>query len=207
MAPSIDISDKLFKQLEARAIGFDTPEMVIQRLLGEAEGKPEKKPEIVFCPVEEVEFKKQLLLSREVEITIHKSDETREIIHWHANRFKENSNLRANIWSGYLRGWKEKGITKAELFILPQGTSAIDDDTFQIKKIALEIGLKYSELEEISHLYEIHTNESDDGLIYNYRIEFSDECPIEILNKIPSLDGDRWIELDVNIFDTPENHE
>lgn len=40
--------------------------------------------------------------------------------------------------------------------------------------------------------YEIETDESDDGLIYNYRIEFSEDSPKEILDKISRLeDGHR----------------
>lgn len=40
--------------------------------------------------------------------------------------------------------------------------------------------------------YEIETDESEDGLIYNYIIEFSEDCPKEILRQINRLkDGNR----------------
>jgi len=44
--------------------------------------------------------------------------------------------------------------------------------------------------------YEIETDESDDGLIYNYRIEFSEDSPKEILDKISRLEDGRRVYLE-----------
>lgn len=118
MTHTINISTETFQRLEAQVVGFDNPESVIKRLLDEVEGKVYVKPTIRFDPEDEAQFKKQLLLSKKAEITLIKRDGTREIIHWNAIRFSEQSNLRANLWSGYLRGWKNKKIIKAELVIL-----------------------------------------------------------------------------------------
>ncbi len=53
------------------------------------------------------------------------------------------------------------------------------------------LGISYDELTELE--YEIETDESKDGLIYNYRVEFDiDNSPIRILQKIKNLeDGSR----------------
>ena len=47
-------------------------------------------------------------------VTLHYFDGDTSDGTWPPSRFTEQSNLRANIWSGYLRGWKDKGIVKAE---------------------------------------------------------------------------------------------
>jgi hypothetical protein len=39
------------------------------------------------------------------------------VIRWNAERFTEKSSLRGNLFSGYLRNWREKGIVKAECAI------------------------------------------------------------------------------------------
>ena len=69
------------------------------------------------------------------------------------------------------------------------------------KALADSLGISYDELTELE--WSIETDESDDGLIYNYRVEFSADSPKDILSKIESLeDGCRvylqpW-ELDNN---------
>lgn len=55
------------------------------------------------------------------------------------------------------------------------------------RNLAKKLGLSYNELMELD--YEIDTNESKDGLIYNYIIEFSTNSPKNILNKIKGLNG------------------
>ncbi|QUS55517.1 hypothetical protein [Pseudovibrio brasiliensis] len=117
MAKTIEISDTTYSQLEKLASGFESPDNVIQRLLLKTSTTLESKPELVFDPQDEREFKKQLMLHKCAEVIIHKADGSKNISIWHADRFSENSNLRGNLWSGYLRGWKEAGIVKAELKI------------------------------------------------------------------------------------------
>jgi hypothetical protein len=53
--------------------------------------------------------------------------------------------------------------------------------------------------------YDIGSNESNDGLIFSYRLQFHEDCPSEILNKIPSLNDGSWVDISQNIFDEPEH--
>lgn len=55
-------------------------------------------------------------------------------------------------------------------------------------ELAKKLGISYDELLEVD--YEIDTEESEDGLIYNYIIKFSDDAPREILDKIQGIDED-----------------
>ena len=54
------------------------------------------------------------------------------------------------------------------------------------ERIAKILDISLFDLVELD--YEIETDESDDGLIYNYRIEFSEDSPKEILDKISRLE-------------------
>lgn len=118
MTHTLNVTDETFQRLEARAVGFDKPEAVIIRLLDEAEGKKTAKPELIFQPLDEIKFKEQLLKTKEAEIILFKADGSSEKLYWNASRFTEQSNLRGNLWSGYLRGWKKKNIVKAEISIM-----------------------------------------------------------------------------------------
>lgn len=132
MPPVIRISDNLYARLEQHAKGFDTPASVIERLLDEHEGvdsskkerlkpvMPKAMPYLVFHPSDEKEFLKKLVANGVSWVFIHKEDGTVESSEWHASRITLESNLRANIWSGRLRDWKEKGIVKAEFFVDPK---------------------------------------------------------------------------------------
>ena len=68
--------------------------------------------------------------------------------------------------------------------------------------LALELGISESDLEQLD--YDVQTNESNDGLIYDYMLTFDDACPPEILEKIEGLSDDntRWVS--VNAFDEPQ---
>ncbi|NQT78743.1 MAG: hypothetical protein HQ565_13610 [Bacteroidetes bacterium] len=61
------------------------------------------------------------------------------------------------------------------------------------KKLADILGITYDELSEIG--YEIETNESKDGLIYNYIIEFPEDSSSEILDKINGLEDRKRVWL------------
>lgn len=61
------------------------------------------------------------------------------------------------------------------------------------KELAKKLGITYDELLELD--YEIDTEESEDGLIYNYIIGFSDDAPREILDKIQGIDEDDHVWL------------
>lgn len=123
--PVVRISQKLFNRLEAHARGFDTPAEVITRILDAYEGKDPDiepasrkdvngtKPVLAFFPDED-SFRKHLIDGNDGRVVLICADGSKEEKVWNSVRFKSTSNLRANIWSGYLRGWRESGIVKAE---------------------------------------------------------------------------------------------
>ncbi len=198
MSRTIDITNATFLRLERLAVGFDTPEAVINRLLDKVEGHTVTKPKLTFFPVDEEEFKNELIKFKEAEVVIFKKDGSREITHWKANRLNESSSLRGNLWSGLLRGWKSKGIMKADLFILPSASAHTDDETERTKILALEFQLTYEEMEHLT--YDIDTNESSDGQIYNYIIQFNEENDPKILSKIKDLHENNWINIGTEIL-------
>ncbi|MDZ7774957.1 MAG: hypothetical protein U5L09_04740 [Bacteroidales bacterium] len=61
------------------------------------------------------------------------------------------------------------------------------------KKLAGILGISYDELSEIS--FEIKNNESKDGLLYNYIIEFPDVSNPQILDKIKGLEDRKRVWL------------
>jgi len=124
MCPVIRISDELYARLESNAVGFDTPSALIERLLDKCDGieqvnLPEstKKPELIFQPTNEEQFKEQLLDKKQASVRLYKQNGSVENRTWNAERLSKSSNLRGNLWSGLLRGWKKKGIVKAEFSI------------------------------------------------------------------------------------------
>lgn len=204
MTPIIEISTATYSRLEAHAEGFDTPEAVIIRLLNKIEGKEDEKPRLVFCPDDENLFKDELIKKKEAEVVLYKTNGTREVARWKAHSFSETSNLRANIWSGFLRGWKKKGITSACFSILPTGLNSPDDDTEQRKALALELGLTFDEISSLD--YEISENSSDDGLVYNYILQFDKGNDQEILGQIEGLSDNLSINIDASVFSQFEGH-
>jgi hypothetical protein len=199
MKNTIEIAQTTFVRLEQLAEGFDTPEAVIIRLLDNIDGKTETKPTLHFDPVDEAEFKLRLIESKEAEVVIYKNDDSREIVKWKANRLSESSNLRGNLWSGLLRGWKSKQIKSVHLSILPQGLNLPDDDTEQRKSLAQELGLTYDEISQLD--YDISENASNDGLVYNFIVQFDENCDEEILGKIEGLHDHLWINVSISTFD------
>lgn len=61
------------------------------------------------------------------------------------------------------------------------------------RELAKKLGITYDELLELDH--EIDTEESEDGLIYNYIIRFRDDAPREILDKIHGIDEHDYVWL------------
>jgi hypothetical protein len=61
------------------------------------------------------------------------------------------------------------------------------------KNLALQLGISYDDLCQLD--WNIDTNESNDGLVYEYIIRFNDNSPKEILNKISDLEEDLSIRL------------
>lgn len=142
MEKAITISAELYKRLEAHAAGFDTPTNVIERILEFYENKFDSGPktldskiieptphrsfqlEVIFHPSNEKEFKQLLLANKVAWIKIFKIDNSVETKMWKAQSFTQQSDVMGNLRSGYLRGWREKGICKAVLAINPDDLSS-----------------------------------------------------------------------------------
>lgn len=131
MSQVIRISEELYKRLENHANGFDTPSNVIERVLNLYEGvtdassdtkpNPEKAPasdlEIIYFADSEEDFKKQLISKKKAYIKLHYTNGVTETKSWNAKRFSPKSRVDGNLRSGYLRGWKDRGIFRAELSV------------------------------------------------------------------------------------------
>ena len=134
MSQVIRISDELYKRLEAHASGFDTPSNVIENILNiYEEQNPDIKPhldahnpleiepatglEISYCGSSEEAFKRQLLDNKKAYIKLYYTNDATEIKEWKAFRFSSSSSVDGNLRSGYLRGWRKRGIFRAELSI------------------------------------------------------------------------------------------
>lgn len=130
MSQVVRIPINLYNRLSVHANGFQTPANVIENILNYYEKhKGIKSPlpsplstikqpthlEIVYYPTSEQSFKKLLLQTKKAYILLHKQDGTSEIKEWVANNFDKNSKVNGNLRSGQLRGWKSKGIYKAEV--------------------------------------------------------------------------------------------
>ncbi len=80
--------------------------------------------EIEYFPSGEENFKQKFLLYKRAYVRIHYLGDKNPIIRlWNAYRFSETSSVSGNLASGYLRGWREKGICKAEISIEPFANS------------------------------------------------------------------------------------
>ncbi len=76
--------------------------------------------EIEYFPSGEENFKKEFLVRRGAHVRIYYWGDKQPITRfWHAYRFSESSSVRGNLASGLLRGWREKGICRAEVSIAP----------------------------------------------------------------------------------------
>lgn len=62
------------------------------------------------------------------------------------------------------------------------------------RHLAKVLGITYEDLTQLS--WEIETDESNDGHIYNYRVEFSEDSPKEILAKIEHLENGTTVNLE-----------
>ncbi len=80
--------------------------------------------EIEYFPSGEENFRKEFLVRRGAHVRIHYWGDKKSITRfWHAYKFSESSNVRGNLASGYLRGWREKGICRVEVSIEPFANS------------------------------------------------------------------------------------
>jgi len=207
MAVTISVSDDVYRRLERRAVGFDTPERVIERLLDVVEadgGLPNaSRPSLSFDP-DEAAFKQELISRKKAQVVLRLKDGEREVIHWNASRFQPSSNLRANLWSGILRNWKEKGIVSAEFSVLPRGLNEPGDNTDLLIAIAGEV---HWTLEEVTDYFvECEPVSSDDGHPYYYLVSFNDETP-DGLKKIAGLNNSNQLHLSLDVIPDDEEGE
>lgn len=133
MDQNIKISNGLYQRLGVHAKGFDTPANVIERILDfyeekmgvdskidfKAETNVPTSLEIVFYPSDEHDFQQELIKTQKAFLLIHMADGSTNYKEWKASNITESSNIRANLRSGYLRGWKRRGIVKAEVSTNP----------------------------------------------------------------------------------------
>jgi hypothetical protein len=134
MSQVIRINDDLYSRLEAHASGFDTPSNVIETILNSYEALdsnvktsintdsiseigPASNLDISYIGSTEENFKQALLGSKKAYIKIYYTNDTSEIKEWNASKFSPSSKVDGNLRSGYLRGWKKRGIFKAELSV------------------------------------------------------------------------------------------
>lgn len=130
MSKVIRISMELYKRLSAHSDGFETPADVIDKLLvfydyelGEGTRptpmdavKTPTSLEIVYYPDNNIDrFKEDLLKTKRAFVGLYKTDGAIEIKEWNATKISVDSDINSNLRSGYLRGWKDKCIMRAEV--------------------------------------------------------------------------------------------
>ncbi|WCG82475.1 hypothetical protein [Pectobacterium sp. A5351] len=138
---TIEISQETFDRLAKYATGFDTPENVINRLLDTQEVELSQRPELTFKPESEELFKQELIRIKHAKVELYKADGTKEEGEWNARTINQTSSLRSNLWSGYLRNWKEKGIIRA-VFTIKENKNGID-----VKRSAIYKNFKINQLD------------------------------------------------------------
>lgn len=140
MSKTIEITTETYERLGSLAKTFETPETVIDRLIAFYEACENKeltsslsqlKPQISnapavksfgkldinFFPNDMHQFKALLLKEKQAWIKLHMKDGSKNIHQWNAYRFTERSDVLGNLRSGYLRGWREKGIIQADIAV------------------------------------------------------------------------------------------
>lgn len=131
---NIEISEELYQRLSTHSVGFETQEQVIEKLLVHYETKDNfNRPIVEFIP-NEPEFKQNLVQKKSAWKELHFNDGSVKVEEWIASQFKETSSLRSNIWSGPLRDWKSKNISKLTLSIeKPEIKSGLNDGAIEIQ--------------------------------------------------------------------------
>lgn len=132
----IQIPEELFDRLAKHSVRFETPVDVIEKILAFYEREHDhstyhEQPkniienrlcvpasvEIIFYPKDEEGFKKQFLKSDVAYVLLHYKDGKKVVKVWNRSNFTKESNVTGNLRSGYLRGWRDKGICKAEISV------------------------------------------------------------------------------------------
>lgn len=73
------------------------------------------------------------------------------------------------------------------------------------EKLASELGISYDELLQLE--WDIDTNESDDGLIYENIVTFKKESPRKILDKIKGIEDKYIVRIPPFSFEEQDNFE
>ncbi|GAB1622357.1 hypothetical protein AAOGI_24070 [Agarivorans albus] len=131
---NIEISEEINQRLSTHRVGFETQEQVIERLLDHYEAKlNQERPVVKFVP-NESEFTRTLVQKKSAWKELHFNDGSVKVEEWIASQFKDTSSLRSNIWSGPLRDWKSKNISKLTLSIeKPEIKSSHNDGSIEIQ--------------------------------------------------------------------------
>ena len=178
---TIEISESVYSRLSQLIQGFgDTPDSIIERLLNDAEGT-KLKPRLTFYPEDESKFKKLLLRDKKAEVVLYTENGEIEVLKWSASKFKESSNVKANIWSGYLRNWEVKGITKAEFTIYERPIDALKDKKhFELCELLSPLlNIPYNILNTYNFEQSMEIIDGQDMLI----VQFSDGQDFTLWNK------------------------
>ncbi|MFA0001513.1 hypothetical protein AB4428_24720 [Vibrio lentus] len=188
---NIDVKDSTFKRLEKLVIGFDTPDAVINRLIDSYENKKTTKPILSFYP-EESDFLRLLVKNGAAEVTVHKENGSTEEITWKANKLNFDSNLRGNIWSGFLRGWKERGIVSAHFSISGSCDLSYSRMDFERDEIlSRHCNLSVKEFVSLNEQFELSKHIDPEGDLGGYRIRFFESCNLKVLDKIEKLNKEK----------------
>lgn len=96
-----------------------------------AEHLPHRRPEVVYLsdisdiannmdnPVSEEIFKQDILRTKLATVNLFYHDGRSEIKTWNVVNLSSNSSIKGNLNTGYLRGWRQKGIKKIVLTVIP----------------------------------------------------------------------------------------
>lgn len=205
MPKSIVVSDEIYSQLEKLAVGFDTPERVIARLISGVSaadnGALDQRPELTFMPNETV-FKSELLKHKRAQVVLQLMSGDRDVVQWNASRLKPSSNLRANLWSGILRNWREKGIVSAQFSVLSLDGEQSEDIKLRLA-IADQLNWTVDEVHEYFIGHELIS--SDDGHPYYYLATFAEHTP-KTLQEKGGLDSACQRHFDLNLLPEPDDN-
>ena len=72
-------------------------------------------------------------------------------------------------------------------------------------KLAEILGISYDEVVELDP--EIQDNTSDDGVLYGFYVEFDENSPKHIVDKISGIDESGTLYISANAFDEPDDDE
>ncbi len=165
MSQVIRIPISLYKRLENHVTGFDnSPAKIIEKILDFYENNnglvidnPLTIPsspipnslEIIYHPDNNQDsFSRDFLKKQLAYIRVYKTDGSTEVFTWRLREsqgFTINSSVKANLMTGRLRGWKEKGIYKAEVSTDNKVTGKVKDvkERGNIRDVILEDGQSF----------------------------------------------------------------